>query len=243
MLSALLLFSAAATSCNSFGDKKPDFTITFHAVAGDEDPPKTKFPFDLNGRRMFFKLVPEFSQQNIAAFTPFPAQSGGGKGLVLQLDFRGKSSLELISRTRKDEYLLAMVNAKPVDFVVLDQPVLDGIITIWQGVPDDVIAKMDKKFRRMKKGGGAPNMSDDMEMLPTTKGEKKKAYKAGQDEDRASKGGPKMREPEVPSLNLPTGPVSPSIPVEGNKPAPAPSAPSAPSAPLPSSGSLPLPKP
>ncbi|MEI6536831.1 MAG: hypothetical protein WCN98_15900, partial [Verrucomicrobiaceae bacterium] len=171
---------------------KTDFTITFHALAAEMDPPKTMFPFDLNGKRVFFKIVPEVSQQNIVAFYPFPAEGGKGYGLTLQLDFLGRSSLEIITRTRRDEYLLAMVNAKPVDSVVLDQPVTDGIITIWQGVPEEVVKAMDKKYPRIKKGA-APSMTKDMDMLPTTKDEKKRHLKESQQaelfgQDRADPG-------------------------------------------------------
>lgn len=203
--------------------RKTEFTITFHSLATEVDPPKTMFPFDLNGKRVFFKIVPEVSQQNIVAFYPFPAEAGKGNGLTLQLDFRGRASLELISRTRHDEYLLAMVNATPVDFVILDQPVTDGIITIWQGVPDEIIKAMDKKYPRIKKSG-APSMTKDFEMLPTTKGEKKRNLKATQQAERdaaaAKKSGKKI--PDAKSLDLRTGPVSPQIPLEGGSNPPLP---------------------
>jgi len=228
-------------SCATTDEKKPDYTITFHAQATDMDPPKTMFPFDLNGRRMFFKVVPEFSQQNIIAYHPFPSTEGNSSGAVLQLDFRGKSQLEIITRTRKDEYLLAMVNAKPVDFVVLDQPVLDGVLTLWQGLSDEVIKKMDKRVQRMSKSGRAPSMSEDMDMRPTTVGDKKRSYDAAKKAEREAASGKPSKEREVPSLNLPQAPVSPRLPVEGAAPPlqPLPRSP----APLPPGADLPLPKP
>ncbi len=197
--------------------RKPDFNITFHALASDMDPPKTMFPFDLNGKRVFFKIVPEISQQNIVSFYSFPAEGGRGNGLTLKLDFRGRENLEIITRTRKDESLLTMVNATPVDSVVLDQPVTDGVITIWQGVPDEVIKEMEKKYPRFKKGE-SPTTTKDMDMLPTTKGEKKRHLEATQQAERdakeAKKSG-KKAPPEAKSLDLRTGPVSPQIPLEG----------------------------
>lgn len=216
----LILASCAATD-----EKTPDYSITFHAIASDMDPPKTMFPFDLNGKRMLFKIVPEFSQQNVIAFHPFPSTTGDGKGAVLQLDFRGKSQLEIASRTRKDEYLLTMVNAKPVDYVVLDQPVMDGMITIWQGLSDEVIKKMDKKIQRMVKGGQAPTMSENMEMRPTTRGEKIRSYDAAKARERDAAAGKLPKKKEVQSLTLPDAPVSPKIPVEGAAPPPPPLSP------------------
>lgn len=203
--------------------RKAEFTITFHSLASEVDPPKSMFPFDLNGKRVFFKIVPEFSQQNIMSFYQFPAEAGKGNGLTLQLDFRGRASLEMITRSRKDEYLLAMVNGTPVDFVVLDQPVSDGIITIWQGVPDEVIKAMDKKFPRFKKGAAA-SMPKESDMLPTTKGEKKRhleeSRQAEKDAAAAMKSGKKA--PDALKLDLPTGPVSPQIPLEGGPVTPLP---------------------
>lgn len=210
----LFLLALALPACSTF-DKKTDFSITFHALASEEDPPKTRFPAEINGRRLFFKLVPEFSQQNIAAFHPFPAESGNSKGIAIKLDFRGKSELEIISRTRKDQYLLAMVEAKPVDFVVLDEPVHDGVITIWQGVSDAIIAKMDKKYPRIGANKPTVNAGDELEMSPTTRGEKKRALEESKKAERDKKSGKPPKKEEIPSLTLPTSPASPKLPVEG----------------------------
>lgn len=195
--------------------KKQEYSITFHSEASTMELPKSTFPFELEGKRVLLHIVPEFSQQNISAFYPFPSETGNGNGVTLQLDFRGKSSLEMVTRTKRGQFLLALVNGQPVDYVAIDQPVLDGIITIWNGVPDTVIASMDKKFPRMKPGG-APTMSDKMEMLPTTRKEKKKAL-----EDSKRKPEKESGTPVIKSLGgsaeppLPAAPVSNQIPVEG----------------------------
>ncbi|HEY2572461.1 MAG TPA: hypothetical protein VGH65_00285 [Verrucomicrobiaceae bacterium] len=240
----LPLLVVLLAACSTFDDKKPDYTITFHTVSSDMDPPKTMFPLDLNGKRMYFKVVPEFSQQNIIGFHAFPSTTGNGKGAVLHLDFRGKAQLELISRTRRDEYLLVMVNAKPVDYLVLDAPVLDGILTIWQGIPDDVIKKMEKHIQHMDKKQQTPSMSSEMDMPPTTRTEKKQAYEQAKEAERQSRSG-KPPKNEVKSLQLPQSQVSPQIPVEGAPP-PLPPLPQVPGSPPPSQspeGNLPLPKP
>src|SRR5438046_2922115 len=93
---------------------KPKFTITFHAQAEESDPRKMMFPMQLEGRQILFKLIPEVSQQNVVAFHPFTTETGE-KGVALQLDFRGRGSIEEATRTRRGEYLVAMVNGKPVD--------------------------------------------------------------------------------------------------------------------------------
>jgi hypothetical protein len=178
---------------------------------------------------MFFKILPEFSQENVVAFHPFPADNGNGQGVALQLEVRGKGNLEIATRTRQGEILLAMVNGKPVDYSQITRPVSDGLFTIWQGIPAEVIAEMDKKIRRIK-AGGPPSMTKDMEMVPSTRKERKRAK---EEADRLEKEAEKARkagkpvESEIPSL--PAGNVSPQLPVEGGAPPGAPAGSSVPS--------------
>lgn len=202
--------------------KKPTYSITFHSQASEMELPKTTFPFELEGKKVLLHIVPEFSQQNIAAFYPFPSETGNGNGVTLQLDFRGKSSLEMVTRTKRGEFMLAMVNGQPVDYVAIDQAVLDGIVTIWSGVPDSTIAALDKKFPRIKPSGAPPSMTEKMDMLPTTKKEKKKALA-----DSKIKPEKESDKPVIKSLGgatdptLPSAAVSNQIPLEGGaSPAP-----------------------
>jgi hypothetical protein len=234
--------------------KKVPYSLTFHSQASDMDLPKSYFPFDLGGQRLLFKVIPEVSQENVVAFHPFPSETGNGQGVALQLDFRGRGSLEIVTRNRRGEYLLAMVNGQPVDFMVMDQPVSNGLISIWQGVPAEVIAAMDKKLPRIKPGG-APSMSDKMEMPPVGDKERKAAYKKSKAEEKAAeKAAEKARKegkpaaPEV--LSLPQAPVSSRMPVEGAPPVttlpPVPYAPVTPANPVPinsATGEPPLPQP
>ncbi|RBP35126.1 hypothetical protein DES53_1262 [Roseimicrobium gellanilyticum] len=213
--------------------KKPKYTITIHAQAEEMDVPQTMFPINIGGKQMLFKILPEFSQENVVAFHPFPADNGNGMGVALQLEVRGKGNLEIATRTRQGEFLLAMVNGKPVDYSQITRPVSDGIFTIWQGIPEEIVAEMDKKIRRIK-AGGPPSMSKDMEFVPSTRKERKRAK---QEADRLEKEAEKARksgkpvEPEIPSL--PAGNVSPQLPVEGGAPPGAPADASVPSQPAP----------
>lgn len=200
--------------------KKQEYSITFHSQSSEMELPKSSFPFQLEGKPVKMQIVPEFSQQNISAFYPFPSATGNGNGLTLQLDFRGKAALEMVTRTKRGEFLLALVNGQPVDYLAIDQPVLDGLITIWSGVPDTVIAAMDKKFPRIK-SSGAPSMTDKMDMLPTTKKEKKRALDDSKRKPEKASGTPVTKSlGDSAEPNLPAAPVSNQIPVEsGSSPA------------------------
>lgn len=185
--------------------KKEDFVISFHSQGSSTDMPKTVFPMELDGRSLLFKTLPEISHNNISAFHPFPAATGG-YGVTLQLDFRGRNNLELLTRTKPGEYLLTLINGKPVDYVVMDQIVTNGMITIWQGVPDSVIKALEKKYPHIR-SESAPSTTDKFDMSPTTPGEKKSFFKRFKKEEREkakrSKEGIE-EEPAVPSFNLPT---------------------------------------
>ena len=199
--------------------RKVKFTITFHAQADDMDSTKTMFPLQIEGKQLFFKIVPEASQENIVAFHPFDSDTGD-KGVALQLDFRGRGSIESLTRMKQGQVLLAMVNAKPVDYVLIDQVIDNGVLTVWRGVPNEVIAEMDKKYRRINPSG-PPSMTRSMEMMPVTDKEKKRLMKQQKDQEKAAeklaKSG-KSAKPEVQNLSLPSAPVSSSIPVEGGSP-------------------------
>jgi hypothetical protein len=217
--------------------KKPTYTITFHAQGEATDSKKSMFPMKIEGRDMIFKMIPEISQQNVIAFHPFDAEAGG-KGVALQLDFSGRASLEMVTRQRQGQVLVAMVNGQPVDYVVIDQVIENGIITIWRGVTEETIKQMDKKLARIKPGP-TPSSSEHMEdMAPTTKKEKKTFWKRSRSEkkdEEKNKGKGKEPEPpkEVPSLSAPLPPqprATDSIPLEGARAPGVPAVPAAPGA-------------
>lgn len=202
--------------------KKKGFTISVHAEGTPEDNPRMIFPETLAGHRTIFKLVPEFSQSNISAFQPFQASDGNGKGVMLKLDFRGTNSLEMATRGRPGQVLLTKVNGKSVDVVTIDRPVLDGIFTIWSGIPDEIIAEMEKKYPHISQSRSAGN---GIEMTPSTKKEKRDALRRAKEEtkkkakdeaDRLKKGEPAP--PAAPD-ELPRGAATNQIPLEGAAPA------------------------
>lgn len=187
--------------------KKEDFTISFHSQGAENDMPKTIFPMVLDGRSLLFKTLPEITHNNISAFHSFPSATGD-YGVTLQLDFRGANNLELLTRTKHGEYLLALINGKPVDYVVMDQVVSNGMITIWQGVPENIVKALEKKYPHIT-SKSPPSTTDRLDMSPTTPAEKKSFFKRFKKEEREKAKRDKdgiEEEPEVPSFNLPTSP-------------------------------------
>lgn len=227
LLSCLALTATALSlaGCAALtGKEKHKFLITFHVQGSDMDSPRSIFRQVIPGKQypVVFKVVPEFSQNNIAAMHAFPAESGNGYGVTLRLDFRGGNALDLITRTRTGEIMLAMVNAHAVDYVTIDRPVSDGIITIWEGVPQEVVTEMEKKYPPLSK---LRSMSNAQEMLPTTKAEKKRSKREAEQmikaeglkaKDAAAEPRAPAPTPGAPSANgLPTAPTTNKIPLEG----------------------------
>ncbi len=172
-LSLLTLLVLGLSSCAT---DKPKFMISVHAQGSDMESPRSNIP-DVIGnpqRRVILKRSPEFTHKNIAAFHSFPAENGDGNGVTLRLDFSGSQALELVTRMRNGEILRSVVNGRGVDYVLIDQPIADGFFTIWQGVPDEVVAEMTKLYPPIRDLRSASNQLD---MTPSTKSEKKGAMR------------------------------------------------------------------
>ncbi|MDB6118040.1 MAG: hypothetical protein JWO08_1821 [Verrucomicrobiaceae bacterium] len=213
------------SGCEAFEsiNKKPKFTVSFHSEANEAESPRSIFRYQIPGRPApsVFHRVPEFTQENVSAFQSFPAANGNGYGITLRLDFRGTNNLDLMTRTHVGEVALAVVNGTPVDFLSIDRPVSDGTVTIWEGVSEPVIKLMQAKWPAINK---LKSMSAGQEMLPTTKGEKRRSRAAidaeNQAADRAAKldaAKPKA-DPSAPQApdSLPSAPTTNKIPLEGN---------------------------
>lgn len=217
MKKAVFAALACCVLCTGMS-KKPKATISIHSEGASEDNPRMVFPETIEGQRMIFKLVPEFSQVNIAAIHPFPAEDGNGFGLALKLDFRGTNALDIVTRTRQGGLLLTKVNGRSCGFVSIDRPVSDGIFTIWSGVPEEVVKELQKKHPDISHARSAGHGID---MAPTTKKEKRDALRHAeelkkQEKEEAKKKDKPLSEREKAAAiqeAIPTGTLPPGEPV------------------------------
>lgn len=180
LLLLLPLLTLVFTSCQT---DKPTFTLSVHSESSEMESPRSIMP-DLIGnppRKVILARSPEFSHSNIAAYHSFPADNGNGNGVALKLDFKGTQALELVTRMRQGEILRSIVNGRGVDYVVIDRPITDGIFTIWEGIADEVIAEMAKKYPTIT---GMKSASVNFDMTPSTKDEKKKAFRLFKQSER-----------------------------------------------------------
>jgi hypothetical protein len=200
--------------------KKPKFTISVHGEGAPEDNPRMIFPETIEGQQMIFKLLPEFSHSDIAAIHPFPAEDGSF-GMTLKLDFRGTNALELATRTRPGELLLTKVNGYSCGLVTMDKPILDGIFTIWSGIPETVVLEMQKKYPDISNSRSA---SSGIDMTATTRKEKREALKNAKEAEKnkvkeaaeaAKAEAAGVQAPKPAKDDLPRGIPTGEIPLEG----------------------------
>ena len=218
-----LCMAAGLSSCGQFEslNKKPKFLVSVHAQGAGTESPRSIFRYPLPGHdgETFFRRVPEITQENVAAFQSFPASNGNGFGVTLRLDFRGTNSLDLLTRTHTGEVILAVVNGKPADYLTIDRPVSDGVLTIWEGVPEDVVKLMAAKWPPINK---LKSVSTGQEMVPSTRAEKRRSLEAAEAERKAkdieakSKASKPAGAPPSKKDTLPASPTTKQIPLEGN---------------------------
>ncbi len=213
----MLALPALLASCDILRENK--MLITAHVQTDEMEHKSELMPVTISGQQIIFKKIPEFSQRSISGFEPFPAENETGfYGVVLQLDTKGRTALELASRQSHGMSMLTIVNGLPVDLIELDKPVTDGRFIIWRGLSRQTIDEMDKFYPRIKYMKSSSRWMEDM--LPSTSTEKMnsrrdaKALEAS--EKAAEKAAARAKERGI----LPKAPKAPKtrdIPLEGYK--------------------------
>ncbi len=127
------------------GGKKPDpTTISFHEQGKAQEGPKMVFPVPVKGRKIYFRKSPAVSSKDVVAFRPFATETG--HGVTLQLNRVAARRLHAITAQNQSHYMLAIANGRPVDAVIIDAPVTDGMLVIWKGLQLAEIQRMSFKW-------------------------------------------------------------------------------------------------
>lgn len=127
----VLVFSPALSA---MGKKAPKFTISFHMETDGNDNPKMIFSQLANGQKRFFRRMPEISTSDIVSFRPFPASIGDDYGVLFKLNRNASNRLTGITTMNQGRWMIAEVNGRVLDGVLIDKPVNDGMLVIWKGV-------------------------------------------------------------------------------------------------------------
>ncbi len=205
----MLALPALLASCDILRENK--MLITTHVQTDQVEHPSEIMQLPIGGQQLTFRKVPEFSQRSISGFEPFEAENNDGYGVVLQLDTKGRTALDLASRQYHGSTFLTMIHGMPIDMVEIDKPITDGRFIIWRGLSKQTIDEMDKFYPRIKYMKSASRLMDDM--MPSTTTEKKNSRRDAKALEAAEKAAARNKERGI----LPKAPKTKDIPLEGYK--------------------------
>lgn len=209
----MLALPALLASCDVLRENK--MLITIHVQTDQLEHQSELMPVTIAGERMIFKKIPEFSQRSISAFDAFEADNNDGYGVVLQLDTKGRTALDLASRQYVGMTFLTMIQGLPIDLVEIDKPITDGRFTIWRGLSKETIDEMDKFYPRIKYMKSSSRWMDDM--LPSTSKEKLNSRRDAKALEAAEKAAEKAAARNKERGIVPKAPKTKDIPLEGFK--------------------------
>ena len=145
---SMALILAFAPSVFAGGKKETKVSITFHLQAEDTDNPKMIFDQLTNGKRLFFKRLPEIGTKDVQSFNPFPSDFGD-YGMVVKLKGNAASRFTALTNAYQQKWMISQVNGKVVDGFLIDKEVDDGLIVIWKGLSLVDINMLDEELPRI----------------------------------------------------------------------------------------------
>jgi len=160
-LAALAMMALLAFAPSAFGSGKKGNSaiITLHMETESTDNPKMTFQQQANGKMRWFHRMPEMSANDIQAFSPFPDESGD-YGLVIQFKPSVANRLAAVTNANVNRCMVARVNGRVVDGVIVDKQVEDNRWVIWKGVTLADIEVLDKEFPRIGEKGKKKKSKD-----------------------------------------------------------------------------------
>lgn len=148
---ALLSIIALATGISPViagGKKENKASITFHIETESTDNPKMIFPQLTNGETRYFRRMPEITTKDVVSFAPFPSELGDDYGVVLKLKPAAVNRFAAVTNFNQGRWLVAQVNGRVVDGVMIDKTVNDGFVVIWKGITLADLAIFDAQMSR-----------------------------------------------------------------------------------------------
>jgi hypothetical protein len=143
----LTFLLSTATGLWAMGDASDKASATFHLETEAGENPKMVFSQQVGGRERFFRRVPEVGTKDIATFSPFPNE-GGDFGVAFRLKGNAARRLSAITAANQGRWLIASLNGRPLDAVLIDAQIDDGVLVIWKGVTLADIDILDKSLPR-----------------------------------------------------------------------------------------------
>lgn len=106
------------------------------------------FTYQHKGKPLYMRKMPAFATSNFESYKPFPADNGKGYGAVFYLNDQYKKRLFFETSQHQGQYLVSIVNGTVGEAQMIDQPIKDGKLIIWDGITEKDLILIDSKIPR-----------------------------------------------------------------------------------------------
>jgi hypothetical protein len=144
-----LMFVLSACAVLAGGSKGKKVNMAFHIETEGSDNPKMIFPYQVMGKDRFFRRLPEVSSKDFIAFSPFPSDDQQSYGVILQLKDTARRRLAAVTMANSGSWLICQAFGRIVDAVLIDEPVDDGVVVVWNGLTIEEIRQLDEVLPRI----------------------------------------------------------------------------------------------
>jgi hypothetical protein len=150
----IALITAMSPAVLAAGKADNKASISVHLETESSENPKMIFQQEIGGRTRYFRRTPDISTKDVISFSPFPSEGGGDFGVVFKLKEHVAKRLAAITSSNQGRWLIISANGRPVDGVLIDKQIDDGIIVAWKGIDLADIEVFDDSLPRIGQEGG-----------------------------------------------------------------------------------------
>jgi len=138
-----------------FAGSKPNskISLSFHMETDQNEDPKMVFSQNDNGKIRYFRRMPEITTNDVVSFSPFPADGPEGYGMVFKLKENAAHRFAAVTNMNQGRWLLAQIDGRMVDGVIIDKTVNDGLVVIWNGITLNDVRLFDAAMPRIGREG------------------------------------------------------------------------------------------
>ncbi|NJM37374.1 MAG: hypothetical protein HC845_05625 [Akkermansiaceae bacterium] len=149
----MTVFLALAPSVFASGKKEVKSSVSFHLESDGNDNPRMISEMVHNGKKRYFRRLPEINTKDIVSFNPFPSEINDSYGIVFRLTPVATGRLAAVTASNQGKYLMAQINGRLVDGVLIDKEINDGFVVIWKGATLGDIQLLDQDKPRLGEEG------------------------------------------------------------------------------------------
>lgn len=137
------------------GKSRPPMTFRVHAetLPTDTEVFAMAIPFGDPPRNLVVEKVPLISEREVRAFYPFVG-ADGSYGVYFLLSPHGAKAWEVLTTTRRSGFVVVIYNGRAVARLRLGRPVRDGIVMVPQGLTEQEIAALERRYPVIGEAGG-----------------------------------------------------------------------------------------